>query len=509
MGKNRVRRGALPGVQGQLMLFMGGVTIVTLGLVWVLITYWLEPQYTRTLRASLENRMQAITDRIESSESEISRREFGMLFLNEAFWDELTGDIESGAINMDGTCVDISDATCRNVQYYESLYPCVLHESSGAFGGGSYFTRDTAMAVRLRQLLFSQGTLYETLESGGNRQMVVGCLARDGRYGIIVSANLAQIATAARVLRGILPSVALLLLVLNLLFAALFSRWFTKPLHRLADGARKIADGDYDTHIDLPRKDEVGLLAQEFNHMADEVKRSAELQRELLANVSHDLRTPLTLIKGYAETVRDLSGNDDARRTEQCDIIMDETDRLSALVNSVMELSKVSSGAQRPVPVDFDMSQLCFEVAGRYDALCEQNGWTLRLEADHACPVTADPGMMERVLHNLLGNATQHLGPDGVFVLRAVPLPAGGCRVEVEDHGPGIPPEELAHVFDRYYRARRDAGRPGNGLGLSITKAILQQHGFAFGVDSAVGRGSVFWFEMSTQRALPAPGAEA
>ena len=89
------------------------------------------------------------------------------------------------------------------------------------------------------------------------------------------------------------------------------------------------------------------------------------------------------------------------------------------------------------------MSGLCFEVAGLYDALCEQNHWTLKLEADKECMVRADPAMMERVLHNLLGNATHHIGEDGVFVLRALPMPGGGCRVEVEDHGPGIPQEDL------------------------------------------------------------------
>ena len=107
--------------------------------------------------------------------------------------------------------------------------------------------------------------------------------------------------------------------------------------------------------------------------------------------------------------------------------------------------------------------------------------------------------MIERVMHNLLGNAFHHIGADGVVVLRAIPQEKG-CRIEIEDHGPGIPPEDLPYIFDRYYRARQDSGRTGTGLGLSITKAILQQHGFAFGVDSAVGRGSTFWFEMKDTR---------
>lgn len=480
------------------MLFMSGVTVVTLLLVWALITYWLTPQYTRTLRDSLTERAAALAARIDASDTEVSRREFGYLFLNESFWDALKADIEADVIDVDGCCVDISDATCRSVQYYENMVPCVLHDTVTDFGGNIVFSRDTATVMQEREALFSQGELFDTLESGGNRQMLAGVLTADGRYGVIVSANLAQIATAADVLRGMLPPIALLLLLLNLVFATLFSRWFTGPVKRLSAGARQIAAGNYDVQIDVDRRDELGLLAQEFNHMAGEVKHSAQLEKDILANVSHDLRTPLTLIKGYAETIRDLSGMDDEKRTEQCNIIMDETDRLSALVNSVMELSKVQSGAQKPEPVDFDMSELCFEVAGLYDAVCEQNGWTLKLEADRACPVHADPAMMERVLHNLLGNATQHLGADGMFILRAIPQAGGGCRVEVEDHGPGIPPEELPYLFDRYYRARKDAGRPGTGLGLSITKAILQQHGFAFGVNSAVGHGTTFWFETKT-----------
>ena len=582
------------GVQGQLMLFLCGITVLTLGLVWGLITYGLQPMYNRNIQKRLERESSVIAGMIDSAGGQISSRDYGSLTLqNETFWSNLKTALKNGVINVDNCCIDISDNTCRSVQFLEGLYPCILHNSMATFGdnmtvytrniqkrleressviagmidsaGGqissrdygsltlqnetfwsnlktalkngvinvdnccidisdntcrsvqfleglypcilhnsmatfgdnmTVYTPDTRTAILARHALYNEGSLYKIIESGGNRQMLVGCLTKDGSYGVIVSASLAQIETAAEVMRSVLIPVAIFLIALNLLVAALFSRWFTRPMRQLSEGAREIADGNYDVQVPVVRNDELGLLGREFNHMAQEVKRSAQLEKDILANVSHDLRTPLTLIKGYAETVRDITGDDKAKRTEQCSIIVDETDRLSALVNSVMELSKVSSGAEKLNPVDFDMSQLCFEVAGRYDAVCEQNGWTLQLEANKECMVRADPAMMERVLHNLLGNATHHMGADGVFVLRAIPMPNGGCRVEVEDHGPGILPEELPHLFDRYYRARQDAGKTGTGLGLSITKAILQQHDFPFGVNSTVGKGSTFWFEM-------------
>ena len=486
-------------IRSQLMLFIGGITLCTLGLVWGIITYALVPQYNRNIRAKLDSKAAAITALIDQSDSAISNRSYLGLTLNEDFWSSVSETFQDKKINVDGCCVDFSDTTLRSLKVYESMYPCLLHESTGAFSGDFGYNLDTRIAIQLRQKLFEDGSLYQIVKIGSSMQMCVGQLSADGQYGVIVSTSLAQITTAAEVLRSILGPVALILLVLDLLLAMLFSRWFTRPIRKLSNGAQEIAAGNYDVAIKVEHHDEIGRLAEDFNHMAAEVKRSAQLEKDILANVSHDLRTPLTLIKGYAETVRDLTGSDDAKRTEQCNIIVDETDRLSALVNSVMELSKVQSGAEKPNLVDFDMSELCFEVAGRYDALCDKNHWKLDLQADAPCPVSADPAMMERVMHNLLGNAFHHIGTDGVVVLRAIPQEKG-CRIEVEDHGPGIPPEDLPYIFDRYYRARQDSGRVGTGLGLSITKAILQQHGFAFGVDSAVGKGSTFWFEMADTR---------
>ena len=500
--KNAKKRAPSISIRWQLMFFIGAMTLLTVGLIWGIITYALAPKYNATIRQNLTDKASAITAIFDQTDSDISSRDFGVLQLDDDFWAALGQTFSDKKINMDGYCVDFSDSTLRCLKAYESMFPCLLHESSGSFSGEFGYNLNTRQLITFRQELFEEGSLYKIVQIGSTRQMLVGQLSADGKYGIIVSTGMAQITTAAEVLRSILWPVALILLVLDLLFAMLFSRWFTRPVQQLSSGAKEIAAGNYDIQLPVVHHDEIGQLAEDFNHMAAEVKRSAQLEKDILANVSHDLRTPLTLIKGYAETVRDLTGTDTEKRTEQCNIIVDETDRLSALVNSVMELSKVQSGAEKPNLIDFDMGELCFEVAGRYDALCDQNHWHLELQADEAAPVRADPAMMERVLHNLLGNAFHHIGADGQVMLRVLPQ-ADGCRVEIEDHGPGIPPEDLPYIFDRYYRARQDSGKVGTGLGLSITKAILQQHGFAFGVNSALGQGSTFWFVMRDIRTGP------
>ena len=486
-------------MRARLTVFLCGMTVLILLLVWGLTTFLLQPRYNRFIRTQLSQKADTLVSMIDSSPEPISERTFWKLKLNPEFWEQVNTAMNDGTLDVTNTCVEVSDVSLQYVNYAENLYPCLVHENRPAVGWSTsnLTDRDTDVAVKLREAVFDKGELYEIVSTSSDAaQMVVGRLSADKQYAVLVSTNLHQIRIAGMVMNQLLPVILGLVLLISLAASIWFGDWFTQPISELSTAARRIAKGDYSARVSRSGQDEMGQLAQDFNHMAAEVERTSQLQQELLANVSHDLRTPLTLIKGYAETVRDITGDDKAKRTEQCSIIVDETDRLSALVNSVMELSKVSSGAEKLNPVDFDMSQLCFEVAGRYDAVCEQNGWTLQLEADKECMVRADPAMMERVLHNLLGNATHHMGADGVFVLRAIPMPNGGCRVEVEDHGPGIPPEELPHLFDRYYRARQDAGKTGTGLGLSITKAILQQHDFPFGVNSTVGKGSTFWFEM-------------
>lgn len=500
------RRRHTLGIRAQLMLFLCFICLFLLALFWFLSVHLLEPMYNNHIRDKLNAQADSLVAMMDDAIEEglvISSRDFGVLAVSDEFVSRLY-DALNGA-QLTNFCVDISDRTLRAVFSVERLYPCLLHNTTLS----DTDHQNASTAVSLRRDCRLRSKLYQPLAApGGSSQVVAGRVTADGSYTVLVTTSLVHVAEAGRVLSAILPGITAVIFLFALSAAWFFSQWFTRPLRQMSAAARQMAQGNFDITVDSRRRDELGTLAQDFEHMAREVKRASQLQRDLLANVSHDLRTPLTLIKGYAETVRDLTGDDKPRRDEQLNIIVDETDRLSALVNSVMELSKVSSGAEKCEPVRFDMVQLCEEVSERYEGVCVQNGWQLVLDvpADEPLNVWADPAMMERALHNLLGNAMHHIGPDGVFILRAQRC-AGSCRVEVEDHGAGIAADDLPYIFDRYYRSRSDAGKVGTGLGLSITKAIFQQHGFRFGVDSTVGAGTTFWFIMIDRPAETPPDA--
>ena len=491
------------GIAWKLTAFILLLCALLLALVMQLNLRLLEPMYNRRVLADLNRTADQYAAILQKYDAFISYNENGDVVINSALMDEL----RAHSSLLKGKCLDIADPSCSLLVGSHQLQSgqCLLHplRVSNAVFGEPETKWDSVAAVNLRATVFVAGDMHFILPDdsvlpgvdakAGVRQMVV-CRNIENRYSLILSTDLERVEQAAGVMRMQMPIIAVILLAVSVGASVALSRWFTRPILAVSSAAREMAKGNYAVRVALQTNDELGALAEDFNTMAREVERTAELQRDLIANVSHDLRTPLTLIKGYAETVRDLTGGDAEKRAAQLSVIVDETDRLSALVNSVMELSRYSSGAQKPHPVRFDLAQLCEEAASRYENLCAQNGYTFVRETDEPCPVTADPEGMSRVVHNLLANALHHIGPDGWLALRARRLADGAVRVEVEDHGAGIAQEDLPHLFDKYYRARADAGKTGTGLGLSITKAILVQHGFAFGVESEPGKGSTFWF---------------
>ena len=475
-------------IRSKLTLFVLGLCVLLLGLVWILTVGLFESNYNRMITNELSYRLEGIVKLVETGKP----------------IDELTEELNQYV--RDGVCIDIADPKNICVGFSEGIGSnCLVHKSTGAFGLSRNDT-NSATAVQLRQMAANNGSVRYTLEEEGtsHEQVVMGAVTQNG-YTVLVSTNLERVSQAVEVMRSQLSFVALVLFWVSLAAAWWFARWFARPITALSQAARKVAAGDYSATVTPTSKDEIGILTRDFNEMTAEVAKSSQLQKELIANISHDLRTPLTLIKGYAETVRDLDGDDAGRRNQDLDIIIDETDRLTALVNSVMELSKYSSGALVPKIDRFDLAELAGDVLSRYTDRAQKEGFVLVQEGLEEAEVTADAALIERVLHNLVSNAAAHLGENGKVTLRLSQNGANAVRAEVIDNGCGIKKEELPHLFDRYYRARNNEGKQGNGLGLSIVKAILVAHNAEFGVRSAEGVGSTFWFELP---AAPKSGPE-
>ena len=209
------------------------------------------------------------------------------------------------------------------------------------------------------------------------------------------------------------------------------------------------------------------------------------MQQELIANVSHDFKTPLTMIKAYASMIREISGDDKEKRDAHAKVIIDESDRLTALVVDLLDISKLRAGLEADERTVFNLSEEVYRVAERFDYLKETAGYAIETEVESDLYIRANRARTEQVLYNLIGNAVNYTGEDKKVKIRLFKK-GDNSRFEVADTGVGIKKEELPTIWDRYYRSSEMHKRPvkGTGLGLSIVKSVLEAHGYPFGVES-------------------------
>lgn len=314
---------------------------------------------------------------------------------------------------------------------------------------------------------------------------------------LFLNTSLDPITSTLSILRQQLFYITLTLLLLGLILSFIMSKYIARPIAKITKSAENLAQGDYNIHFDGSGYFEAEKLASTLNYASTEISKVDNLRRDLMANISHDLRTPLTMVKAYAEMIRDISGDNPAKREEHIEVIIDESDRLSALVNDILDLSKIESGNQQLNITQFEIGEELDNIMLRYKLLSEKNGYRFIVEKDEPITVSADILKIEQVIYNLINNAINYSGDEKVVTIRQINQ-QDSVRIEVSDNGDGIPSELLPMIFDRYYRAeksRRDV--IGTGLGLSIVKAVLKRHAFPFGVQSEEGKGSTFWFEIT------------
>ncbi|MDR3091097.1 MAG: HAMP domain-containing histidine kinase [Clostridiales bacterium] len=312
---------------------------------------------------------------------------------------------------------------------------------------------------------------------------------------IVLSAMISPVDATVDTLKLELYAITVIMLLFSVGLAVIIARRIAKPIVALNQSAKRLARGEYNTVFDTKGYREITELAGTLNVAARELSAVEEMRRELMANVSHDLRTPLTLIEGYAEAMRDLPGEN---TPENAQIIVDEAKRLNRLVSEVLDLSKLQSGAMEPRLAEYNLTRSVSGIVERLAEFTKANGYRVIWETSGDAVITADENAVSQAVYNLLTNAIAFTGEDKTVTVRQLAGPAS-VTLEIEDSGKGVGPEELPYIWDRYYRTGKKHKRAvvGSGIGLSIVKSVMDLHGGEYGVKPADGGGSVFWIRFN------------
>ncbi|MBN1657759.1 MAG: HAMP domain-containing protein [Anaerolineae bacterium] len=290
-------------------------------------------------------------------------------------------------------------------------------------------------------------------------------------------------------------------LALSVVLAALIAYSISRPLEKVTRAAEEIAAGNYDQQLDVGAPEEVARLATSFNMMSRQIKAALESQRDLVANVSHELKTPLTSIQGFSQALVDGTAADAAAQARAATIIHDEAGRMRRLVDELLDLARLEGGQVSLARELVDAGKLLRDCAARFAPRASEMGVALVVDVPPDLPaVTGDGDRLEQVVSNLVDNALKHahgVGGGGQVTLNAVPG-EGWLAWSVTDNGPGIPRDELARVFERFYQVDRSRARRGHGagLGLAIAREIVHAHGGRIRAESVEGLGARFTVEL-------------
>lgn len=347
----------------------------------------------------------------------------------------------------------------------------------------------------LNQAAENGGTYFSQFEQGPGPAEPDGYLMlnKTPERLIAIDATLTPLDATVSTVRVTLIITTVITVLGAAVIAVLLSRRVASPIEGITACSRRLPEGKFGFEAPAGAYPEIKELAGTLQSAAVEISRTDDLKRELFANVSHDLRTPLTMISGYAEVMRDIPGENSA---ENVQIIIDEAQRLTRLVNDMLDLSKLQSITTFE-PVKCSLTALISDILRRYNKLRETQGYVVEFSPSCEVYVMGDELRLSQVIYNLVNNAIDFTGPDKKVVVRQILKTDGRVRIEVQDSGEGIPQDKLPYIWDRYYKVDKEhkRSRVGTGLGLSIVKEALEKHGADYGVISGSG-GSTFWFEM-------------
>ena len=443
------------------------------------------------------------------------------------FLDDFYKFIKLGQIKGEATFISKRAEDSKLLDYlneYESRKDCCVHvydsQASALYHGDSRCVLDTLGSSQISLLIYraeqNGGRTIDNFSGRFDLELPGGVLPQAPRSffdnsdesiiltqvvnlsngeerAFIFSSVISPVDATVSTLRIQLFIITGIMIFIALITSYFFSRSISEPIEDINKSAKILARGEYDTVFDADGYREIAELSNTLNYTASELGRVENLRREIIANVSHDLRTPLTLITGYSELMRDIP-NENNRENAQ--IIVDETRRLTELVNDMLDLSKMQNGIELNKDW-FNVTGMIKSTVERVASLVKSQGYIITFEYDRETTVNADELKISQAFYNFLINAINYTGEDKKVNIRQT-ISDKNVIIEVTDTGEGISEEKMPYIWERYYKNEGNHNRAvvGTGLGLSIVKNIIEAHGGVTGVRSKEGDGSTFWFSL-------------
>lgn len=486
------------GIRYRVMMYLMAFAAALLALLWLFQIVWLDDFYKWNKTLQIRQTSDTVTANVDNPELE-------------SLIDHLAGRSD--------VCILLLDQYGKTVASSDDIRSCLIHRMSKmdlafwcsmAPADGGILTELFNVAPGMDAPV-NPRNFRGWIPAVNNDRQALLCVRRltfaGGTAGyLLINSLITPVDATVDTLRTQLMVITAVLLLGASGLGWLLARRVARPIIETNEAARSLSRGQYEQPEHGSEYREVAELNQTLVLAAHELSQVEHLQHELIANISHDLRTPLTLIGGYAEAMRDIPGE---ASPENMQIIIDETNRLTSLVAELLDFSRLQTGSVRMEMAPFDLTDTVEAIIQRVARMTEKDGYCLRFDAPEHVTVLADEKRISQVVYNLLGNALTYTGDDRTVTVTQT-VEADSARIAIRDTGKGIPADELPLIWKRYYRSRESHRRAviGSGLGLSIVQSILDKHGAQYGVDSIEGQGTIFWFTCRLQAPKDAEIAE-
>ncbi|MCI8332731.1 MAG: HAMP domain-containing histidine kinase [Clostridiales bacterium] len=465
-----------PSIRFTLLVSLCLLCAVTISILWLCQNLFLNDIYKSIKTAELKEAKEKITRRIAAGELESAAQALANEYELCVFILSENNQFTSVSVHTTGECVLHQIDTMG----YMILYNQAIKTQDGIL----YYVKDENANSYVQSQKHEKGEQSIVLVSTVPYQ--------DGQAILFLNMVISPVSATVKTMNTILLYVTILLVLLSVILSFVISQIIAKPIVSITKSAEQLAKGHYDIEFSGSGYAEADRLANTLNYAETELSKVDQLQKELIANISHDLRTPLTMISGYSQIMKDLPGEN---TPENLQIIIDETERLTSLVNDVLDISKLHSGTQR-----FEMKRICLteitEKAMQRYAKLTAGGYQISFSHGETLWIMGDETRVLQVIYNLVNNAVTYTGEDRKVTLSAERR-GTFARLTVADTGEGIANDKLNDIWERYYKVDQTHKRYaiGSGLGLSIVREIMEEHGGRYGVNSAPGQGSEFWVE--------------